>query len=252
MRSFIWASLLTLMAFLGAPAMACTGDSCAAGLAYEAFGAATQGQKPILVVFVHGSVSKGGPADYMYPYAKRFAEGHKNVVAVALLQPGYYDANGKRSDGSDGGRRLPDNTSEITAAVRALQSRFGARSVFAVGHSMGSMNLGVIIGTQPDLLKGVVLTSGVYDTNALSEYRHKPQGGVSGLNAVSGISKAITIVAVHGTADDVVPIDQSRHFIAAAQQRGLNAKLVEVSGVGHDWSGALPQAVMSALDRLVR
>ncbi|MDL5159346.1 alpha/beta hydrolase family protein [Actinomycetospora termitidis] len=41
------------------------------------------------------------------------------------------------------------------------------------------------------------------------------------------------VVAVHGTADDVVPIDQSRRYVAAATAARGQARLVELPGVDH-------------------
>ena len=38
---------------------------------------------------------------------------------------------------------------------------------------------------------------------------------------------------VHGDADEVVPIAQSRAFVARAKARGDDARFVEVAGAGH-------------------
>lgn len=254
MRHIVWFLLmLAITSFEAAStALACTGDSCAAGLAYEAYGVPQSGSKPILAVFVHGSVSSGGPADYMYSYAKRLADTHRNVVAVALLCPGYFDATGKQSDGSDASRRTADFSGPISAAIRDLRQKFHSQKVIALGHSNGAMNLGALIGREPDLLQGVVLVSGVYDLQAFSAFRNKPQFGISGQDYLSGVSKSTRIVAVHGTADTTVPYSQSVNFIGAAQGRGLNAELITVNGVGHNFTGNLSRTAANALDQLAR
>ena len=76
---------------------ACEGAGCANGLVYEAFGPAPGAGRPLLAVFIHGDVSAGGPADYMVAHARQFAASRKNVVAIALLRPGYYDRGGRQS-----------------------------------------------------------------------------------------------------------------------------------------------------------
>jgi predicted esterase len=233
-------------------AFACNGDSCAAGLAYEAYGAEAPGSKSILAVFIHGSVSAGGPADYMYPYAKRFSERHKNVIAVALLCPGYYDSKGKTSDGSDQARRIADFSGPISAAIQALRVKFGARKVIALGHSNGAMNLGYLIGRDPALLQGVVLVSGVYDNAAMSAFRNKPQFGLSGQDYLSGVARSTRIIAVHGTTDTTVPYSQSVNFIDAAKKRGLSADLISLTGTGHNFNGGLSSTAMGAFDQLAQ
>ncbi len=50
--------------------------------AYQAYGPA---QARTLAVFLHGDVSAGGPADYMYSYARSFASGRRDVAAVGDL-----------------------------------------------------------------------------------------------------------------------------------------------------------------------
>jgi pimeloyl-ACP methyl ester carboxylesterase len=38
---------------------------------------------------------------------------------------------------------------------------------------------------------------------------------------------------LHGAVDDVVPIEISRRFVAAAKKSGDDSKLIEVAGAGH-------------------
>lgn len=242
--------------FGSAGAFACEGDKCANGLAYEAFGAASgSGGRPVLAVFVHGDVSAGGPADYMYAYAKQFAAGRKNVVAVALLRPGYYDRTGHRSDGSDNGRRdtfHSGNNRAVAGAISELRQRYNARSVVALGHSGGAGTIGVVAGNNPGLINGLVLVSCPCDVPAWNASRgRRPGSAQSPVDYVSGIPGGTPIVAVTGQADDNTRPELATDYVAKAQARGLPAK-VQLVGGGHGFSGALVGTSVSALGAMAR
>jgi len=230
-------------------ASACDGGSCAGSLAYEAFG--PKDHASTLAIFIHGSVSAGGPADYMYRFARAFSETHRDVECIALLMPGYYDSHGKRSDGSDHNRRTFDGSIEVSDAIRALKSQYGAKRVFALGHSNGAMNLGGVIGKYPGLLDGVVLVSGIYDLNAISQMRGKQYSGIAGQDYISYVARSTTIIAVHGTEDLTVPVEQSQNYIAAAKIAKLKSELKIVDGVGHDFGGPLAQTAINALNNMI-
>lgn len=239
-----------------APAQACEGEACANGLAYEAFGPPPGRSQPVLAFFIHGDVSAGGPADYMYSYAKQFAASRKNVVAIALLRPGYYDRAGKRSDGSDNGRRdtfHSGNNRAVAGAIRELKQKYNARAVVALGHSAGAGTIGVIAGDYPGLINGIVLTSCPCDAAAWNASRGR-RGGFSSQSPVdylSGIGSGTAIVAVTGQADDNTRPDLATDYVAKAQARGLPARLQLVGG-GHNFTGALAGNSVSALGAMAR
>ncbi len=242
--------LAALLAFAPVASWACSGPDCAGTLAYEAFGDVKSPKS--LVVFLHGSVSAGGPADYMYGPARRFAEAHPDVVAVALLAPGYYDRKGKRSAGSDAGRRLSDDTDEIIPALEELRRRYKPRKMFVFGHSKGAMNMGGVLAKKPGLADGAVLLAGIYDIPALAEYRRRAQNGVSTIDMVNRIPKSARIVLVHGDVDKDVPLSQSVDFEKKAKAAGVQVRLIALEGVGHDFNGPLSATGIDALDALVR
>ncbi|MGO4283693.1 hypothetical protein [Bosea sp. TAB14] len=253
------ARLLTVLAavlFGGAGALACDGDTCANGLAYEAFGAAPGGgTRPVLAIFVHGDVSAGGPADYMYGHARRFAAGRKNVVAVALLRPGYYDRAGRRSDGSDNGRRdtfQSGNNSAVAGAIQELKRIYNARSVVALGHSGGAGTIGVVAGSHPGLINGLVLVSCPCDVPAWYASRgRRPGAAQSPVDYVSGIPAGTPIVTVTGQADDNTRPELAADYVAKVQARGLPAR-AQIVGGGHNFGGALAATSVSALAAMVR
>lgn len=246
---------ITLVAALAAapPALACDGDSCANGLAYEAFGPKSA---PILAVFVHGDVSAGGPADYMYSYARSFAAKHMNVVAVALLRPGYYDSAGRRSDGSDNGRRDTFNASNnrtIAVAIRELKAKYEASKVIALGHSGGAGTLGVIVGNDAGLLDGVVLASCPCDIAAMVAAGRRlptPWLSPSPVDFISSIPAGTAIVAVTGSADINTRPEIAQDYVAKARAAGLKASVQIVDG-GHRFKD-VSEAAIIALGEMAR
>lgn len=130
------AGLIVLLLAMTGPARACSAPTCANGLAYQAYGPA---QARILAVFVHGDVSAGGPADYMYRYAQSFAAGRRDVAAVALLRPGYYDSTAivAVTGASD------DNTRPALAEAYVERARAAGRTarleIVAGGHGFGGV-----------------------------------------------------------------------------------------------------------------
>lgn len=242
---------LALLVLLNAPAArACTAPECAASLAYEAFGA--EKNPATMVVFLHGSVSAGGPADYMYRYARQIADAHPNVLAVALLAPGYYDRKGKKSDGSDAGRRMSDDTAAIVPAIEALRSRYKPKRIVLVGHSKGAANMGGVLVKRPGLANGAVLVAGIFDPDAMSGYRRRSVDGPDVTKNAARIGKGTRVILVHGDADGEVPISESIAFEQKARASGASVTLVTVSGAGHNFGGAISAATMSAIESLLR
>jgi hypothetical protein len=71
-------------------------------LAASTFGAENAGERPTLVVVVHGDISDGGLATYHVAFARRLAR--RGVVAVALTRPGYTVEPRRASAGSTLGK----------------------------------------------------------------------------------------------------------------------------------------------------
>ncbi len=63
-------------------------------------------------------------------------------------------------------------------------------------------------------------------------------------------SKSAPTLIFHGTADDIVPIDQSRRFHQALAKAGVETKLVELAGEGHGF--LQPENQKRWLDEMTR
>jgi predicted esterase len=242
--------LTSLLLAFTATAQACEGQ-CANGLVYEAFG--DKQKATTLAVFVHGDVSRGGAADYMYSHARSFAASHKGVVAVAILRPGYYDKAGRVSDGSDNGRRdayTRSNNSTLAGAIEELKTKYGASRVIALGHSGGAAMLGVIAGRNEGLINGLVLVSCPCDIATWRAARGRGQWG-SSQSPLDYLPNNGRIVAVTGANDDNTAPSLAEDYISKLKAKGVSATVQIVSG-GHDFNGALASSSVRALSGLAR
>jgi pimeloyl-ACP methyl ester carboxylesterase len=243
-----------LLAVLCPPglALACSSSTCANGLAYQAYGPP---RARVLAIFVHGDVSSGGPADYMYRYAQAFAAGRRDVAAVAVLRPGYYDRAGNRSAGSDNGRRDTFDAGSIqtlAGAIRELKAKFGAQRVVALGHSGGAGALGVIAGNSGGLLNGVVLVSCPCDVPAWRASRGTGRGfsSLSPVDYITGVPASTSLVAVTGASDDNTRPALAEAYVARARAAGRNAR-VEIVGGSHGF-GTVSAPSVRALAGMAR
>jgi pimeloyl-ACP methyl ester carboxylesterase len=206
-------------------------------LAMQTYGTETAGSAPTLIVLLHGDVSSGGPADYLYSAAKRLAR--PGVVAVALLRPGYADAAGKTSEGTHHDRRdhyTPTNIASVGAAVEALKARYSARAVIIVGHSGGAATAGVLIGQRPGLAGAAVLVSCPCDIPRWRRARGRGAWthSLSPHAFIARVSPATTVVAITGSADDNTSPTLARDYVAALAKRGVPAHFQQTGG-GHSY-----------------
>lgn len=224
-------------------------------LAYKAFGLETAGPNPALVVFLHGAVSAGGAADYMYTHAARLVR--PGLVNVALLRPEYFDKDGHKSTGSNYSRRdnnTAHNVDAIADAIGRLKSRLAAKKVFLVGHSAGAVTVGVILGRHPNLVSGAMLVS----CPCILDYHHWDQrrGPYSSLSPhvfVEKIPQDAQIIVITGDLDTAVRPDISKEYARMLSNRGIRAEYREIPGGRHGFSSLTVSPIFSdAFALLVR
>jgi acetyl esterase/lipase len=176
-------------------------------------------------------------------------------LAVDLVGRGYAALNVEYRRVGDGGG-WPQTGDDVAAAVDALRvegqrlatGRLELNHVVALGHSAGGQLGGWLASRRaaPVSMAGAVLQAGVLDLvqgsadglggGAVDEFlggspAERPDMYASA-SPIALVPFAVPTVCVHGTADDVVPIDQSQRFVAAAQQAGGVAELRTFGG-GH-------------------
>lgn len=223
-------------------------------LAVQTRGVQNAGAAPTLVVMLHGDVSRGGPADYMIPFAEEVGA-RVGVIAVAMIRPGYTDGRGGRSTGSTNNRRdhyTEANNRAVAEAVQALSAHYNAARTVVLGHSGGAAQLGAAIGRFPDLADAALLVSCPCDVP-----RWRAMHGRSAWTRsqspddfVESVPASMTVIAVTGDRDDNTAPVLARDYVSDLRARGMEASFVEAPGQGHGFNGLWP-SVRPALDRLI-
>jgi pimeloyl-ACP methyl ester carboxylesterase len=219
------------------------GSEC---LHFQEYRSASITAHPDLVVVIHGDAPFVNPS-YQYAAARRVSSETDNVIAVGLLRPGYTDAEGHRSSGvrgrAAGDNYTPADVDAIASAIQGLADTYIPGRVFVVGHSGGAAIAGDIIARHPGLVNGAVLVSCPCDVPAwrlhMDSAQHIPLWrlavtSLSPLDLVAHVDPHTVVRIVVGTADAVAPPAFSRIYAKRLQAHGVQARLVEVPGAGHD------------------
>jgi predicted peptidase len=112
---------------------------------------------------------------------------------------------------------------EVVEVIQALLEKLpiDSRRIYLTGLSMGGFGAWELAGRCPELFAAVAPICGGGRPSEASRLTH------------------VSVWAVHGRNDDVVPVACSRDMVAAIRQAGGSPKYSEVEGVGHNcWSFA--------------
>jgi pimeloyl-ACP methyl ester carboxylesterase len=201
---------------------------------------------PVLVVVLHGDAPFNKP-DYQDTFAAKVAATYSDVIAAAILRPGYTDPQGNTSEG-DRGLATGDNynarnVDALAAAISKLRRRFKARRVVVVGHSGGAAITADILGRHPPLIDGAILVSCPCDVKRWREHMYRKTGipsfqgpiaTLSPIDLVGGIADRATISMIVGAKDDVAPPVLSEAYRSAVVRLGKHVQLVELKDQGHE------------------
>jgi acetyl esterase/lipase len=163
-------------------------------------------------------------------------------LAVDLVAKGWVALNIEyRRVGNGGG--VPDTLDDVRAAIATLDDQeLDLTRVVMLGHSAGG-HLAAWAGGAVDAVTHVISQAGVLDLvaadqeglggGAVQAFLGHPAGPAdAGADPRQQLPLDVPVWCVHATDDDIVPISQSRDYVAAATAAGAQAELVEVSG-GH-------------------
>jgi arylformamidase len=191
-------------------------------------------------VFIHGGAWRTGAAkDYAFP-AEMFvrAGAHYVVPDFAWVQ-------------DTGGSLLPiaDQIRRAVAWVARNAQTFGgdANRIHVSGHSSGAHQAGVLavtdwkreFGLPPDVVKGYVLISGMYDLvpvslSARGAYVKFNEQTLAELSAMRHLDKIVAPIAVvYGTLETPEFQRQNREFAAALKNAGKAVELLVADGYNH-------------------
>jgi pimeloyl-ACP methyl ester carboxylesterase len=186
----------------------------------------------VLIVWLHGDVSSGGPANYHFRLAQKTAEdlSASNVMSVALVRLGYPDGTGAESTVSllHGGRSdhyTQENIAEVGAVIEKLRAKCRPKSVVIVGHSGGAATAAVLLGMKPQLADAAVLVSCPCDLVSWRRERSRREWSRSEnpTRWAEKISAATRVIAVTGSRDDNTPPNLATTYVELLRSRGIDA-----------------------------
>jgi len=207
-----------------------------------------------MIVWLHGNVSGGGPANAHFAIARKAAEDFDNVLALPLVRPGYPDGAGESSSGSDNGRA--DNwqratIAEIGTAIERLKSHYRPRSLVLVGHSGGAAIAAVLLGMLPQLADAALLIACPCDLVAWRGGRPGPVWtSESPQRWIGPVSARTKVIALTGSRDATTAPELGRAYVERLRARGIDAAFELAPGMGHI-DVLRSEAVMRAIRELL-
>jgi acetyl esterase/lipase len=177
---------------------------------------------------------------------------HIGHVCAALARAGVAAWSLEYRRIGDAGGGWPGTGDDIVQGAQYLQTLaarypLDLRRVVAVGHSAGGQ-LALWLGAQHSIeLRGVVSLAGVVDLRRAWELRLS-DGAVAELlggppeqvperyrqaSPIERVPMHVAARLLHGKQDDIVPIEMSRRYQAAAAAAGDDARLIEIDNAGH-------------------
>jgi acetyl esterase/lipase len=180
-------------------------------------------------------------------WRNRFTRATMSALAIDLADRGWATWNVEyRRLGSGGG--VPETLDDVRAAIDALTSVLGAvppGRLLVIGHSAGGQ-LALCIAGMP-AVAAVLSLAGVCDLcsaarerigdGAVLEFLGAAPEGRPDAYAIADplllLPTGAKVLLVHGTADDRVPIEQSRTYARAARAAGGRCELLELPGIDH-------------------
>jgi len=187
-----------------------------------------------MIVWIHGNVSAGGPANSHFRLAEQAAAefAAERVLAVALVRPGYPDGTGESSSGSD--EKRGDNWKratvlEVAVAIERLRDHFKPKRIVLIGHSGGAAIAGVILGMRPHLADAALLIACPCD---VATWRPR-WTSESPLQWAGKVEASAHVLAITGSRDVTVAPEFARTYVEALKRRGVDAGFELVPDVDH-------------------
>ncbi len=200
---------------------------------------------PILVVIAHGD-SPFAPPKYQYRFAAGAAAAIPDMVAAAILRPGYSDGQ-DRSDGmrgdTTGDNYTPEVVEAVATAVSELKARYHPRQVILVGHSGGSAIMADLLGSKAGIADAALLVSCPCDLAAWRKHMFAVQGApnweqpvnsLSPLALVDDIPTSTRIWMLVGSEDPVTPQALTAAYAEALRNHHIAVNVTVATGLAHD------------------
>jgi pimeloyl-ACP methyl ester carboxylesterase len=206
---------------------------------------------PVLVVVLHGDLlgfRVVPPTTYHYVFADEAARKIEDVVAAAVLRPGYRDHSGERSDGEQGlatgDNYTPEVVDAVAGVIEQLKARFHPSYTVLAGHSGGAAITGDLLGRWPSTVDGALLASCACDLVAWRKYMmrlqdnnpiwSRPIRGLSPQELAGKVSPSVHVAVLVGEKDDVALPAMSRDYAETLKKRLSYVTLTIAPGFGHE------------------
>lgn len=212
----------------------------------------------VLLVWLHGDVSAGGPANYHFAIAQKSVSAFASarVLAVALVRPGYPDGSGNESSvaAAHGGRSdhyTKENVGEVATAIERLRDRYQARSVIVIGHSGGAATTAIALGMKPKLIDAAILVSCPCDLVAWRQGRRAWPASENPIAWVGQIAPSARVIALTGERDDNTSPRLAGDYVEALKARQIEAEFRLLGNESHN-SAFRSAELTQALGELLR
>ena len=210
-----------------------------------------------LVVMLHGSQSRGGDVDGNKPVPRMAARRH-GAIGVLIAQPGY-TLEGRTSTGTATRDTHPrykyraEKIDSIGTAIATLKKHHGADRLVLVGHSLGAIVSGVLLGRRAPLVDAVILIGCPCDVRQFRSHHNRKQRphALSPIDFLDAVPKSASILALTGEHDRVTPPFIAERYVEKARELGLDATFSLVENAGHRLGRRWRDAVRWALRRTV-
>jgi pimeloyl-ACP methyl ester carboxylesterase len=207
-------------------------------LVMRRYGADSSSAPKAMLVWLHGDLSSGGPADYHFRIAENAARGFAkdDILSIALVRPGYSDGSGNTSGGSNYDRSdqyTADNIREVGAAIEHLREKYNPGRVIIIGHSGGAATAAVLLGMQPTLADGVVLVSCPCDLVAWRAGKRTWRRSEDPMRWAAKARPPVKVIALTGSQDQNTSPELAQTFVAALKAAGIVASFEIVAGATH-------------------
>jgi pimeloyl-ACP methyl ester carboxylesterase len=210
-----------------------------------------------LVVWLHGDISSGGPANYHFETAERLSKlpAMQAVRSVAMVRPGYQDGFGNQSSvaflhSQKNDHYTQANVLEVGAAIARLRAQFSPKRVLVVGHSGGAATAALLLGMKPGLIDAAVLIACPCDISAWRSGRSAWSRSESPSNWVDKVALTTQVIALTGDQDDNTLPKLAENYVAALQARKIDAQFKLLAGFNHNAAFRAPE-VRHAIEQLL-
>lgn len=191
-----------------------------------------------VILFLHGSGEGGNDG---------LRQTQIGLPAAIRRDPARYPALAVMPQAPIGGTWLGDASTIARAALDQTLEEFStdAARVYLAGMSMGGNGAWAMAGANPDRFAALVVVCGF--VRGHGEFGAALDGDAATLHArLARCIAALPIWMVHGAADPVVPVSESRRMHEALEAAGATVHYRELPGVGHNsWDAAFADPGMS-------